>query len=176
MRISKAERQKRLVQLVEEEPFITDEEIAKRFSVSVPTVRLDRLEMNIAEYKERVKHIAVEKARGKKTSCEFLRIEPEKSAIAVLVAEDAVYFENTNIVKGEFLYSFTEELASTAADLPCALVEVANIKYKKPVKAGDKLVGCADVKRKKNEKYTVWTTVTLHNIEVFRCKFILRNI
>ncbi|MBZ4655433.1 MAG: DeoR-like helix-turn-helix domain, partial [Peptococcaceae bacterium] len=40
--LSKAQRQARLVELLQENPFTTDEELAKYFNVSIQTIRLDR--------------------------------------------------------------------------------------------------------------------------------------
>jgi DeoR/GlpR family transcriptional regulator of sugar metabolism len=58
MKRSKKERQHLLKTTIEENPFITDEELADRFSVSVQTIRLDRLELSIPELRERIKHVA----------------------------------------------------------------------------------------------------------------------
>ena len=40
------------------DPFLTDEELAEIFLVSVPTIRLDRLELGIPELRERIKDVA----------------------------------------------------------------------------------------------------------------------
>ena len=54
----KKERHKRFLEKVKEDPFMTDEDIADYFGVSVPTVRLDRLELGIPELRERIKEVA----------------------------------------------------------------------------------------------------------------------
>ena len=54
----KKERQQELAEKLKEDPFLTDEELAELFSVSVPTIRLDRLEMGIPELRERIKDVA----------------------------------------------------------------------------------------------------------------------
>lgn len=41
MRLSKKERQKTLIATIEENPFVTDEQLATQFNVSVQTIRLD---------------------------------------------------------------------------------------------------------------------------------------
>lgn len=58
MKISKKQRQPLLKDKISENPFITDEALAEEFKVSVQTVRLDRLELNIPEVRERIKHVA----------------------------------------------------------------------------------------------------------------------
>jgi len=39
-------------------PFLTDEEMARRHGVSVQTIRLDRMELGIPELRERIKDMA----------------------------------------------------------------------------------------------------------------------
>ncbi|WP_410960521.1 DeoR family transcriptional regulator, partial [Salmonella sp. SKLX063344] len=56
--MKKVERQQLLVEKIEETPFITDEELANYFNVSVQTIRLDRLELAIPELRERIKSVA----------------------------------------------------------------------------------------------------------------------
>ena len=58
MRPNKKKRQELLVQTIKENPFVTDEELAEKFSVSIQTIRLDRLELNIPELRERIKNVA----------------------------------------------------------------------------------------------------------------------
>ena len=59
-RLKKQERQKQLAEKLNITPFVTDEELAQHFSVSVPTIRLDRLELGIPELRERIKAMATE--------------------------------------------------------------------------------------------------------------------
>ena len=61
MRRNKKERQQLLVETIKENPFVTDEELAEKFSVSVQTIRLDRLELSIPELRERIKNVAEKK-------------------------------------------------------------------------------------------------------------------
>jgi len=58
MRRPKGERQQLLKETIRQTPFITDEELAKKFSVSIQTIRLDRVELNIPELRERIKSVA----------------------------------------------------------------------------------------------------------------------
>ena len=48
-KLSKANRQKKLVELMESDPFMTDEDLSEKFGVSIQTIRLDRLELGIPE-------------------------------------------------------------------------------------------------------------------------------
>jgi len=51
----KKERQAILLEKLEQDPFLTDEELSEMLGVSVPTIRLDRLELGIPELRERIK-------------------------------------------------------------------------------------------------------------------------
>ncbi|MCA0473945.1 DeoR family transcriptional regulator, partial [Clostridioides difficile] len=52
---SKAQRQKELIDMLKTDPFYTDEELSSLFDVSIQTIRLDRMSLNIPELRERVK-------------------------------------------------------------------------------------------------------------------------
>lgn len=54
----KKERQSVLLEKLSQDPFLTDEELAEIFKVSVPTIRLDRLELGIPELRERIRNVA----------------------------------------------------------------------------------------------------------------------
>ena len=55
-RQAKKIRHEQLKNLIEHSPFVTDEELAIRFGVSIQTIRLDRMEMGIPELRERTRH------------------------------------------------------------------------------------------------------------------------
>ena len=56
--ISKKERQSSLMNKIKTDPFLTDEELAESFNVSIQTIRLDRLELGVPELRERIKSVA----------------------------------------------------------------------------------------------------------------------
>jgi len=175
----KKERQNILVEKIKADPFLTDEELAQMFSVSIPTIRLDRLELGIPELRERIKNVAeknyskVKSLHSKEIVGELLDIKLGQSGISMLETDQSMVFEKNNIVRGHFIYSFAESLAIAVIDAQVALVGVANIKYKTPVYAGSKLVARADVRRVRGSKFIVWVNITEKQVEVFRGKFIL---
>lgn len=177
--LPKKERQKILLEKLNEDPFMTDEELAEFFSVSVPTIRLDRLEMGVKELRERIKQVAeknyekVKAIRGREMVGELIELNLGKSGISILEATPDMTFEKTKIVRGHFIYSLAESLAIAVIDATVALVGVANIKYKIPVYAGARLVSKAQVRRVKDNKYIVWVNIFHRDAEVFRGKFIL---
>ena len=54
-----------------------------------------------------------------------------------------------------------------------ALTGVANVKFKAPLRAGDKLIARARVIRRRGNKYFVWVNTFSGVREVFRAKFIV---
>ncbi|MDP4180048.1 MAG: transcription factor FapR [Bacillota bacterium] len=177
--IHKRERHKVLIDKINDDPFLTDEELAEKFNVSIPTIRLDRLELGIPELRERVKNVAEESYRKVKSMQvqeffgELLDITLGESGISILKTDETMAFEKTKIIRGHFIYSMAESLAIAVIDAHVALVGVANIKYKMPVYAGNKLIAKAEVKQKRGSNFIVWVKISEKQVEVFRGKFIL---
>ncbi|HEX3030321.1 MAG TPA: transcription factor FapR [Clostridia bacterium] len=177
--LMKKERQGVLVTRINEDPFLTDEELSDIFSVSVPTIRLDRLELGIPELRERIKNVAektyskVKSLQSKEIVGELIDLNLNSNGISILETDQSMSFEKTKIVRGHFIYSLAESLAIAVIDAQVALVGVANIKYKTPVYAGSKLIARAEVRRIKENNFFVWVKIVEKQLEVFRGKFIL---
>ena len=58
--ILKKKRHEYLLRKIKQNPFLKDEELAQACNVSVSTIRFDRAELGIAEYRERIKSVAEE--------------------------------------------------------------------------------------------------------------------
>ena len=180
--LSKKERHQRLIEKTREDPFLKDEDLAELFSVSVQTIRLDRMELGIPELRERLKEVA--SANQKKIKSlgsgdiigEVVDIELGQKGIAILETTEEMVFERNKIVRGHYIYSLAETLAISVIDAQVALIGVANIKYKKPVYQGDRLIAKAEVKRKKTNSFIVWVVINTKNIEVFKGKFLLKAV
>lgn len=182
IRVNKLDRQKLLKEKIKENPFYTDDELAEIFSVSVQTIRLDRMELGIPEVRERIKSVAAENYQkvkaiaGSEMVGELIDLELGKSGISIFEPSENMAFLKTKIIKGHYIYSQAESLALSVIDASAALIGVANIKYKYPVKIGDKLVAKAEVIKQRGNKYFVWVKIKSQNREVFRGKFILVSI
>lgn len=175
----KKERQRILSEKIKGDPFLTDEELSDIFSVSVPTIRLDRLEMGIPELRERIKNVAeknygkVKSLQSKEIVGELIDINLGRYAVSVLETDESMVFEKSRIVRGHFIYSMAESIAIAVIDADVALVGVASIKYKTPVYSGCKLVARAEVKHIRSNNYIVWVKIFEKQVEMFRGKFIL---
>ena len=103
--LTKKDRQSILLQKITDNPFLTDEELSEKFSVSIPTIRLDRLELGIPELRERIKSVA-EKNITKVKSIgsgeiigELIDIKLGVSGISILETTESMVFEKSKIVK-----------------------------------------------------------------------------
>ena len=178
-RMGKKERQDRLRHLIQQDPFLTDDELSTRFSVSIQTIRLDRLELGIPELRERMRHVASEnyqKVRsmaGSEIVGELIDLDLGVSGISILETTPEMAYKKTNIVMGHHIYSQAESLAMAVIDSSVALTGLSNIKYLNPVEAGDKLVAKAEVARVRGNKYFVHVRILKRQTQVFRGKFIL---
>ena len=162
---------------------MTDEEIAEFLDVSIPTVRLDRLELGIPELRQRIRDVAsqnhgkVRSLKAEEIIGELIELQLGESGISVLDTTDDMVFTRSRIVRGHYIYSMAESLAIAVIDADVALVGVANIKYKRPVQAGDRLVAKATVRASRDGgRHIVWVFITCRHVEMFRGKFILAAI
>ena len=177
--MSKKERQTNLLVKLHDNPFVTDEELSEAFNVSIQTIRLDRLELGIPELRERIKNVAennyskVKSLHGGEIVGELIDLELGKSGMSILETDSSFAFEKTDVVKGHHIFAQAESIAIAVIDANVALIGVANIKYKNPVFAGDKLIAKAEVTRTRGNKYFVWVFIKVKQVEVFRGKFLL---
>ena len=171
--MTKKERHVLLMSLINENPFLKDDELAAECDVSISTIRNDRAELGIAEYRERVKS----KAEGEReTHEELLDVTLYENGISVLETDASMLFYNTDIVKSQYIYAFAENLALSVINARAALVKVANVKYIAKVHAGTRLVAKSRVIRSRDNEYIVHVRITCDKAEVFRGKFNLESI
>ena len=178
-RLKKQERQLQLAEKLNNTPFLTDEELANHFSVSVPTIRLDRLELGIPELRERTRQVAQEAHANPKAIAsqdmvgEILDLELGKSGISTMVVSPLMVFEKTKLARGHHIFAQANSLALAVMDAPAAVTGVANIKFKAPAREGEKLVAKAEIVRTRGNKNFIWVKIRSGAQEVFRAKFIM---
>jgi len=178
----KDERREIFLDMIQKDPFQTDEEIADALKVSVPTIRLDRAELSIPELRERIRKLAAN-TRGKVRSLDsgeiigqIVELELNNIGVSILETDGSMVFEKTGVVRGHFIYALAETLAIAVINEETALVGVANIKYSVPVYAGSRLIARCELREVKEigaKRYLVWVKIYVRKTEVFRGKFIL---
>ena len=170
----KKQRHEFLLKQLKQNPFLKDEELARACNVSVSTIRFDRAELGIAEYRERVKSAAEEGMGMAETAVgEVLDLNLFQDGISVLKTDKMMVFENTDIVKSQYIYAFAENLALSVINAKAALVKVANVKYTHEAQAGERLIAKSEVMRVKEKEFIVRVVIKANMNEVFRGKFSL---
>ncbi len=182
MTISVREKEERLIELIQEKPFLTDEELAKYLGVSISTIRLYRNKLGIPDQRERLKSIAKEKEENLKSISmrdiigELIDLNLGQDGISVLEAKPYMSFEKSDIIQAQYIFAQANSLALALIDAPIALTGIARVRYKKRVHIGDKLVARARLARSKNNKYLVKVVTKVNSEEVFVGKFIIASL
>lgn len=180
MRVPKRERQRQLGISLEQNPFLTDEELSRQFNVSVQTIRLDRLECGIPELRERLKTVAartmeaeVKSLQSDEVIGEIVDIELDKRAISIFDVSEEHVFQRNGIARGHHLFAQANSLAVAVLDDDLALTVTSTLHFLKPVKAGDRVIARAIVdKDRSNDKRTfVEVFSTVENETVFTGEF-----
>ncbi|RSK26990.1 transcription factor FapR [Bacillus sp. HMF5848] len=152
MKKSKYQRQALLKETIEQNPFITDEELATQFSVSIQTIRLDRMELSIPELRERIKHVAEQQLDEKVRALplhevigEIIDIEPDHMAISMFEVLPEHAFSRNQIARGHHLFAQANSLAVAVINDELALTAKAVIRFTRPVKVGERVIAKAKV-------------------------------
>ncbi len=184
MRLSKKNRQALLKELIYSTPFITDEQLASEFDVSIQTIRLDRLELGIPELRERIKDVATQSLQDKVKSLpieevigEIIDIEPDDRAISILNIKEEHVFSRKPIARGHHLFAQANSLAVALIDDELALTHHSEVSFNRQVKLGEQVVCKATVLKNdgsttfvKVESYVKEELVFLGVFEMFRSK------
>lgn len=151
-RLPKRQRQQKLSKLIHENPFMTDEELMKALGVSVQTVRLDRLELGIPEWRERLKMMA-ERSFDQVRSLplhevigDVIDLQLDKSGISVFEIREEHVFSRTKIARGHYVFAQANSLAVAVFDAEIALTASADIRFIRPVRLGEKCIAKAYVR------------------------------
>lgn len=151
-KLPKRLRQQQLAKLIQENPFVTDEELTHTFQVSIQTVRLDRMELGIPEYRERIKLMAessydqVRSLPLHEVIGDVIDLQLDKSGISIFEIGKEHVFSRTNIARGHHLFAQANSLAVAVINAEVALTASADIRFIRPVKLGEKCVSKAYVR------------------------------
>ncbi|NHM29758.1 transcription factor FapR [Neobacillus terrae] len=152
MKRNKKERQQLLASTIKDNPFITDEELAEKFTVSVQTIRLDRLELSIPELRERIKTVAEKRFEDEVRSLpleevigEIIDIELDKNAISIFDVKEEHVFKRNKIARGHHVFAQANSLAVAVINDELALTAKANIQFKRQVMQNERVVAKARV-------------------------------
>ncbi|HAA6140546.1 TPA_asm: transcription factor FapR [Listeria monocytogenes] len=149
----KKDRQMKLQVAIEENPFITDEQLAEKFGVSVQTIRLDRVALSIPELRERIKHVAsvnyadaVKSLPIDEVIGEIIDIQLSKSAISIFDVRSEHVFKRNKIARGHHLFAQANSLATAVIPNEIALTTQATVRFVRSVNEGERIIAKAKVR------------------------------
>ncbi|MFD1018145.1 transcription factor FapR [Thalassobacillus hwangdonensis] len=152
MKRNKVTRQIELKETIKSMPFITDEELAKKFGVSIQTIRLDRMELSIPELRERIKSVAthewnetVKALPIEEVIGEVVDLELDERAISILDIRSEHVFSRNDIARGHHLFAQANSLAVAVINDELALTAKSEIYFTRQVKKGERVVAKAKV-------------------------------
>lgn len=157
-RLPKKHRQQLLSKEIEENPFLTDEELAGKFQVSIQTIRLDRLELGIPEVRERIKMMAeqsfdqIRSIPLHEVIGDLVDLQLDKSGISILEIKEEHVFSRTRIARGHHIFAQANSLAVAVINDQIALTLSADIRFVRAVKLDEKCISKAYVRPIPGEK------------------------
>lgn len=169
-RLHKEERRQSIREVLHENPWLTDDELASRFFVSSATIRLDRQMMGIPQMRERIEQLVQDPPRGEEGKMRILDIDKGKRGIALLDTS-SMTSEGTVIASSE-LYGASVRFAEAIEGEAFKPTQVGNIKYKVPVNVGTELIIKGKVTFMRDDKKYLYISFYQGETEVFRAKFI----
>lgn len=176
-RVKKRQRQTELLKMLQDNPFLTDEELAHVFTVSVQTIRLDRLEMRVPELRERIKNVAEQKLDHVKSLQlnevigELIDLQLDQSAISILEIRGEHVFSRTLVARGHYIFAQANSLAVAVVDADVVLTGAADVRYLRPVTTGERLIAKATVKSSRGDFRTVQVDTRVDGEIVFTGTF-----
>lgn len=177
MRPSKRLRQSELQTVLDNNPFLSDKQLANNFGVSIQTIRLDRMELGFPELRERVKMVAHDAyAKVKSLSQQELigqlwELELGVRGVSAMDTTMGMIFESTKIVRGHHIFAQANSLAVTLIDAPVALTAGASIKFIRPVYPGERLICVAQVRGREDSRTYIDVITTSSDNPVFSGEF-----
>lgn len=177
MRISKKERQAKLMQALSTDPFLTDEEMAKKCGVSIQTIRLDRMELGIPELRERVKRMAEENfdqirsLSPEEVIGDVIDLQFDQSGISILDIREEHVFARNRIARGHYLFAQANSLAVAIINAEIVLTRSAHIRFVRPVKMGERCIASAKVIGTDQARFQIQVKTRVNHEIVFQGMF-----
>jgi len=176
---TKSDRQGSLVRHLEDNPFLTDDDLARVLGVSIQTVRLDRAELDIPEMRARISKMARESYQelraiaGSEIVGELVDLVVGQRGMSVLEVTGDMTLQKTRVLNGQYLFAQANTLAVGLIDSNVTLTGTARVSFKRPVLEGEKVVARAIITAKKGNKYMVRVTSQVKDELVFTGKFLV---
>ncbi len=172
IKLNKEERRHAIADVVRNNPCLTDDDLARQFSVSAATIRLDRQTLGIPQMRERMEKAVSAHTSGFHEELQILDLEKGKKGLALFHTTEAMA-DMSGTVSADRLYGAAAEFAESLSGEVFSPVQVGNIKYKEPVGPGEQLVIKGKIALTKLNKKYIYVIFLKGSSEVFRAKFIM---
>ena len=100
----KEERREAITDVIRQNPCLTDEDLAKRFSVSAATIRLDRQMLGIPQMRKRIEKAVSEHPSGFHEELQILDMEKGKKGLALFHTTEKMT-DRSGMVSADRLYA-----------------------------------------------------------------------
>lgn len=160
-RFRKLERREALKTALSQNPFLTDEELAQTFGVSISTIRLDRGKLDIPEVRLRTLAVAHESYSALKALGEqeiigsLVDLKIGEYARSELLIDESMVLKKARVARGHHLFAQVNSLAIAVVDAEVAVTGSTRLKFVRPVHLGERVVAEGKVSKRKDNKYWV---------------------
>ncbi|GAB6173646.1 transcription factor FapR [Paradesulfitobacterium aromaticivorans] len=178
-RYRKQERRDALKSALSHNPFLTDEELAQRFGVSVSTIRLDRGKLDIPEVRLRTLAVAHEsistlKALGQQEIIgSLLELRIGEYARSELIIDESMVLAKARVARGHHLFAQVNSLAIAVVDAEVAVTGSTRLKFVRPVRLGERVVAEGHVIKRKDNKYWVEVVAEVGEEQVLKGRLVV---
>lgn len=172
-------RREHLLRLLTDNPLLTDEELARRLGVSVPTIRLDRLRLGVPAQPERARQLAgialgeVRALAAADVIGDLVEIRRGQMARSVLRTSPEMAFLHRQILRGHHLFAQANSLAVAVVDADEALTATARLRFLRPVRVGAVVEAVARVRQVQGERWWVDVLSAVGSQPVLQGNFVL---
>jgi len=177
-RSGKKERHRKLLHAIKANPFLTDEELAKRLGVSIQTIRLDRMELDIDELRERVKTVAASALseekfmQGEAEMGEILELEPGKKVLSLMVVSPEMTMPPAGCLRPYFLVAYAHAVAfQIFTDRRNISTTAAHVRFLGTAKEGESLLASAEMAEVRGSRFRIKVLIKVKQEKIFRATF-----
>ncbi len=177
--LTKLQRQEALMQELKINPFRTDQELARKFGVSVQTIRLDRLSLGIPELRKRMHSVATQAYEKVRSLAEsevvgsLIDLELGVRGISLMRIEPEMVLAKTKIARGHYLFAQANSLAVAIIDAEVVLTGSARVRFKRPVYVGEEVIAKGVVKMQKGRNFLVSVYSRVEADTVFKGQYVV---
>ncbi|EKU50435.1 transcription factor FapR [Staphylococcus massiliensis] len=176
-KLSKDERRQKIIEIIEDNPFITDIELCELFSVSIQTIRLDRNQLQIPEVRKRVSLVAkdsydeIRSIEAHDIIGDVFKVEPNHQAESRMTIKAQHVFERNQISRGHVIFAQANSLCVALIHKDSVLTHESKVTFHKPVYLNESVHAIAKVNRVTPKYFEISVNSYVKDKHVFSGEF-----